>query len=63
MIYFYRGCRKTNKKSHHRKKSVKKTCDYACENFQMPQNFHHQEAAKIGRGNGLIAAEILSVNR
>ena len=53
--------RKTNKSSKNRKKSVKKLARMHAKIASRRKDFQHQEAARIIKDNGLIAAEVLSV--
>lgn len=53
--------RKTNKRSNHRKKAVKKLAKAHATIANRRKDFQHQEAARIVRENGLIGAEMLSV--
>jgi len=53
--------KKMNKSSNNRKKAVKKLAKLHTKIANRRKDFHHQEAAKIVKENGLIGAEILSV--
>ena len=53
--------RKTNKQSHRRKKSIKFLSKLHSRLASRRKDFHHQEAAKLVKENGLIAVEALSI--
>ena len=53
--------RKTNKASNNRKKAVKTLAKLHSQIANRRKNFHHQEAARLVKENGLIAAEVLSI--
>jgi putative transposase len=53
--------RKTNKQSHHRKNAIKSLAKLHSKIANKRKDFHHQEAAKLVKENGLIAVEELSI--
>ncbi|HSW69972.1 MAG TPA: transposase [Gammaproteobacteria bacterium] len=53
--------KKTNKQSNNRKKAIKKLAKAHSKIANRRKDFHHQEAARIVKTNGLIGAEVLSV--
>jgi putative transposase len=53
--------RKTNKQSHRRKKAIKSVGKLHSHLANKRKDFHHQEAAKLVKENGLIAVEELSI--
>jgi|SRR5579871_628070 len=55
--------RKTNKQSHHRKKAIKLLSKFHSQLACRRKDFHHQEAAKLVKENGLIAVEALSIKK
>jgi len=53
--------RKTNKQSCRRKKTIKSLAKLHSQLARRRKDFHHQEAAKLVKENGLIAVEALSI--
>jgi putative transposase len=53
--------RKINKQSHRRKKAIKSLSKLHSQLANRRKDFHHQEAAKLVKENGLIAVETLSI--